>query len=158
MPNLWETRRGLPQTEAQELRREQLTTHGLRTLPKQIDAGRLPEHLRTRRAEIVAVLGTPEGCLGELEQIAVKAVLVVEAGDAWLAQEIAEGARFEDVKGMLATYATYLNTARRALETLYILRQRAGANVIDLDAEMRAIEERRKAARAAAVEVDHGEE
>jgi hypothetical protein len=150
---------GRDRSGAQDLRREQLTTHGLRSLPKQIDSGRLPEHLRTRRAEIVAALGTPEGALGELEQIAVKAVLVVEAGDAWLAQEIAKAARFEDLRPMLQIYDRFLNTARRSLETVYVLRQRAGANVIDLDAEMQRLAEKRAAVKSAAREVvDHDSE
>jgi len=149
--NLRGTRQGLAQTEAQDLRREQLTTHGMRSLPKLIDSGRLPEHLRTRQREILEALATPETCLSEIEQAAVKAVLLSEVGQEWLERQIAEGKRFEDLK-MLKEYVAALNVARKMLETVYVLRSKAHGGALDLDAEMQRLAEKRAMARAAAAD------
>ena len=74
--NLWDREKGIPRDLAQQNRAAQLTESGFYAAKSALAKGRLPEHLREREREIVAALATPEGALSELEQIAVKSVLL----------------------------------------------------------------------------------
>ena len=143
---------GRDRSEAQALRASQLTESGFFAAKSALTRGRLPEHLRERQREIVEALATPEGALSEIEQIAVKAVLLSEVGEEWLQRQIAEGKGFEDLARLLKDYTAALNCARRMLETVYVLRSKAHGGALDLDAEMQRLAEKRAMARAAAAD------